>query len=70
MNAVTWTQRNANSHNAHGVKRMQHTWPALEKVARRRQRLGPIAQILKKSQRGIVWVTPRVRKGHHGRHVA
>lgn len=34
MNATTWTQRNANSHNDHGVKRMQHTWPALAKVAR------------------------------------
>ncbi|MET0453548.1 MAG: aminotransferase class III-fold pyridoxal phosphate-dependent enzyme [Mycobacterium sp.] len=34
MNAATWTQRNANSHNAHGVKRMKHTWPALAKVAR------------------------------------
>jgi 4-aminobutyrate aminotransferase-like enzyme/Ser/Thr protein kinase RdoA (MazF antagonist) len=34
MNAATWTQRNANSHNAHGEKRMRHTWPALAKVAR------------------------------------
>ena len=34
MNATTWTQRNANSRNDHGAKRMQHTWPALAKVAR------------------------------------
>jgi 4-aminobutyrate aminotransferase-like enzyme/Ser/Thr protein kinase RdoA (MazF antagonist) len=34
MNAATWTQRNINSHNDHGAKRMQHTWPALAKVAR------------------------------------
>lgn len=34
MNAATWTQRNADSHNPHGVKRMKHTWPALQKVAR------------------------------------
>lgn len=34
MNAATWTQRNGQSHNAHGEKRMRHTWPALSKVAR------------------------------------
>jgi 4-aminobutyrate aminotransferase-like enzyme/Ser/Thr protein kinase RdoA (MazF antagonist) len=34
MNAVTWTQRTAESHNAHGEKRMRHTWPALAEVAR------------------------------------
>lgn len=34
MNAVTWTQRTALSDNAHGTKRMRHTWPALAKVAR------------------------------------
>jgi 4-aminobutyrate aminotransferase-like enzyme/Ser/Thr protein kinase RdoA (MazF antagonist) len=34
MNAVTWTQRTAVSHNTHGTKRMRHTWPALAKVAR------------------------------------
>jgi 4-aminobutyrate aminotransferase-like enzyme/Ser/Thr protein kinase RdoA (MazF antagonist) len=34
MNATTWTQRNATSHNDHGARRMQHTWPALAKVAR------------------------------------
>jgi 4-aminobutyrate aminotransferase-like enzyme/Ser/Thr protein kinase RdoA (MazF antagonist) len=34
MNAVTWTQRAAVSHNSHGAKRMRHTWPALAKVAR------------------------------------
>ncbi|WP_199253925.1 aminotransferase class III-fold pyridoxal phosphate-dependent enzyme [Mycolicibacterium mengxianglii] len=34
MNAVTWTQRNANTRNDHGARRMQHTWPALAKVAR------------------------------------
>ncbi|MDV3127282.1 aminotransferase class III-fold pyridoxal phosphate-dependent enzyme [Mycobacterium sp. 21AC1] len=33
MNAATWTQRNGQSHNAHGEKRMRHTWPALSKVA-------------------------------------
>jgi len=34
MNAVTWTQRTAESHNAHGERRMRHTWPALAEVAR------------------------------------
>lgn len=34
MNAVTWTQRTATTHNTHGTKRMRHTWPALAKVAR------------------------------------
>ena len=33
MNAATWTHRTSTSANAHGEKRMRHTWPALAKVA-------------------------------------